>query len=118
MKKITALLSMLLLSLSVLSTEVAFIWDNENAPGIVAGYEFRWGTSPSGPGSFTQVKDLPQETPTRGEVVFTPGRYWIVVFAYAMNTNPDGSVYKLYSGPSNVLEIKVADRPVRLRIGL
>lgn len=114
-KLLTGLL--FLLALPALAVDAAFVWDNPNAAGIVAGYELRWSAVQTDPKQFEQKKDIPGEAPARGEVTLSPGEYRIAVWAYSTTQNPDGTTVKLFSDPSNVLVVRIIHGPTTLRIG-
>ena len=106
-----ALLCALTLSLAAVASEQSFIWDNTNTPGRVVGYEVRWGTATQDPTTFDRSQDVPGEGNQRATVELAVGRYWMAVWAYTTVTNPGGEVVKVFSGPSNVLEITIVSAP-------
>ena len=113
MKRLLIAVAVVLLAAATFAKDFSFIWENsaENAPGAVEGYQLRWGSVGADPATFTQTNDIPGEANVTGTVNLPPGQYWIAVYAYATRNN-----VRLYSEPSNVLEIVSLAEPVTLRL--
>ena len=116
MKRLLIAVAVVLLAAATFAKDFSFIWENspENAPGVVDGYQLRWGTVGADPATFTSTQNVPGESNVTATVNLPPGQYWIAVYAYAASTSiPD---YIAYSLPSNVLEIVSLAEPVTLRL--
>lgn len=115
MKRLLIAVAVVLLAAATFAKDFSFIWENspENAPGLVEGYQLRWGSVGAEPSTFNQSKDIPGEANVTGTVTLPPGQYWIAVYAYASHATA-----RLYSDPSNVLEIVSLAEPITLRLRL
>jgi len=102
------------MTVCALGADITFQWDNP-PDNVADGTEIRF-YSDAGLTQLVKSVDIPDPAAEEGKLTLDKGRYWTVAHAYTVVVNPDGTTPRIYSDPSNVLNVKISGNRGNVRV--